>query len=313
MASSRRWAGLLVAAGVLSSVSVSLSGQVLPVEAQVYVLAASMSHGGTHVPGQGYLGIDIRDVSESEVVALRLKSSRGAEIIMVDHDGPAGKAGLREHDVVLSVNGTLVDGEDQLRKLLHDMQPGRAVAMLVCRNGAEQTVNATMANRAELERQAWENHWTVPEPAFEDSYPSSVGNARGGPGRGFIAGHLLPLAPAYTGAIVDALDGQLADYFGVREGRGLLVHEVEGNSPAAAAGLHAGDVVTRINGDRVGSKSDWGRALHDSKGHPVSLTIVRDRREQTLTMVPDGKHHSQLEPPVEPPLNRSRLSVLLLR
>ncbi len=313
MASSRRWAGLLVAAGVLSLAGSTLAGQVLRADPDVYVLAASMPHAGTHVPGQGYLGIDIRDVSEGEVLPLHLKSSRGAEIIMVDHDGPAGKAGLREHDVVLSVNGTQVDGEDQLRKLLHDMQPGHAVAMLVCRNGAEQTVNVIMANRAELERQAWENHWTVPEPAFEDSYPSAAGSARGSSGRGFMAGHLLPAAPVYTGVVVDVLGGQLADYFGIKEGHGLLVHEVEGNSPAAAAGLRAGDVVTRVNGDRVGSKSDWGRALHDSKGHPVSLTIVRDRHEQTLTMVPDSKHRSQLEEPQEPTLNHSRLSVLLLR
>ena len=67
-----------------------------------------------------------------------------------------------------------------------------------------------------------------------------------------------------------------------------------------------------MNGDRVGSKSDWGRALHDSKGHPVSLTIVRDRHEQTLTMVPDSKHRSQLEYPEQPAPEHSR-SVLLLR
>ena len=313
MAFSKRWAGSLVAGCVLSTAGLSASGQVLQGDAPAAVLAASMSHAGGHLPGQGYLGIDIRDVSESEVVALRLRSSHGAEIIMVDHDGPAGKAGLREHDVVLMVNGTQVDGEDQLRKLLHDMPPGRSVAMVVCRNGAEQTVNAIMANRAELERQAWENHWTVPEPTFEDSYPSAAGSARGGPGKGFMAGHLLPVAPAYTGAVVEVLGAQLADYFGVKEGRGLLVHDVEGNSPAAAAGLRAGDVVTRVNGDRVGSKADWGHALHDSKGHPVSLTIVRDRREQTLTMVPDSKHRSQVDEPQPPAPDRSRLSVLLLR
>ncbi len=313
MAFNRRWAGPLITAWMLFSAGLTVTGQMLQGGSPVAVLAAPMSHAGTRLPGQGYLGIDIRDVSEGEVTALHLRSSHGAEIIMVDHDGPAGKAGLREHDVVLSVNGTQVDGEDQLRKLLHDMQPGRSVAMVVCRNGAEQTVNATMANRAELERQAWENHWTVPEPTFEDSYPSAAGNARGGPGRGFMAGHLLPAAPAYTGAVVDVLGAQLADYFGVKEGRGLLVHDVEGNSPAAVAGLRAGDVVTRVNGDRVGSKADWGRALHDSKGHPVSLTIVRDRHEQTLTMVPDSKHHSQLEEPQQPTLERCRLSVLLLR
>ncbi len=267
---------------------------------------------GSRLPGQGYLGIDIRDISDSEVGALRLKDSRGAEVIMVDHDGPAGKAGLREHDVVLSVNGTLIEGEDHLRKTLRELQPGRSVSMLICRGGAEQTVSATMANRAELEKQAWEQHWTVPEPSREEGAVSAPA-AKSGFGHSFMSGHILPMTTAYTGVTVDALGAQLADFFGVKDGKGLLVHAVEENSPAAIGGLHAGDVVTRINGDHVATKSDWSKALHDSKGHPVSLTIIRDRREQMLTMVPDAKHRSELVPPAQPAAERSWLSILLLR
>lgn len=309
MACNRRLLRLLPVSLVLSVVCAAATGQT--VQNDLLLAALSMSpHGAARAQSQGYLGIDIRDVTEGEIAALHLKSADGAEITMVDHDGPAGKAGLREHDVVLSVNGAQVQGEDQLRKMLREMQPGRAVAMVICRAGVQQTVNATMANRAELEKQAWENHWTVPEPTYEDSYPSQQVGARGGLSRGFMSGHLLPLTSVYTGAAVDALTPQLATYFGVREGRGLLVQDVDGNSPAAAAGLRAGDVITRVNGDRVGSKSEWGRALHDSKGHPVSLTVVRDQHEQTLTMVPNSKRRSQLTQP-QAPANESGLSVLL--
>ncbi len=288
--------------------------------ADTLLFSGAAAHGGPgsrpQAQGQGYLGIDIRDITDGEVGTLHLKSSHGAEITMVDHDGPAGKAGLREHDVVLSVNGTTVDTTDQLRKLLREMQPGRSVSMVVCRSGQEQTVNAVMANRAELERQAWEQHWVVPEPVADDAVPSSPmdsGAGRSGFGHGFMAGHLLPLAPAYTGATVDAMGTQLADYFGVKDGKGMLVHGVDANSPAAIAGLHAGDVVTKVNGGRVATKSEWMRALRDSKGHPVSLTVVRDRHEQTLTMVPDAKHRSEVEPMPPPPTERSWLSMMLLR
>ena len=278
-------------------------------------MASGAGAGGNRTPGQGYLGIGIRDISDGEVSTLRLKSSRGAEIIEVDHDGPAGKAGLREHDVVLSVNGTPVEREDQLRRILHDLQPGRSVTLVVCRGGTEQTVNATMANRSELERQAWDNHYTVPEPEREEGLvaPSTAPAVKSSFGHSFMSGHLLPMAPAYTGATVDALGAQLAGYFGVKDGRGLLVHEVDENSPAALAGLHAGDVVVRVNGQMVSSKSEWSRSLRDSKGHPVSLTVVRSRGEQTLVMVPDAKHRSQVEPPATPPGERGWLSLLLLR
>ncbi len=74
---------------------------------------------------QGYLGVDVRDVSEESVSLLKLREARGAEIIRVDHDAPAGKMGLREHDVVLQLNGVAVEGEEQIRRMLRELAPGR--------------------------------------------------------------------------------------------------------------------------------------------------------------------------------------------
>src|SRR5580704_8158682 len=68
--------------------------------------SGSVGSGARAVPG--YLGIDVRDVSDDEAPTLKLKDSHGAEIIRVDHDGPAGKMGLREHDVVVQMNGAII-------------------------------------------------------------------------------------------------------------------------------------------------------------------------------------------------------------
>ena len=315
MASSKP--GVLAAAALLA---LSLAPLHLPAQARMAVVAldgdmlspAGHGSGGSHNQGPGYLGIMVRDVTDAEVGTLHLKSAHGAEVTMVDHDGPAGKAGLRAHDVITSVNGMPVDDEDSLHRLLHDLQPGRTVSLIVCRDGSEQTVNATMANRTELEKQAWEQHWVVPEPAADDTVAATPAIAtKSGFGHNFMSGHLLALAPAYTGATVDAMGAQLASYFGVKDGKGLLVHEVDTNSPAAIAGLQAGDVVTKINGGHVASKSDWNRALRDSKGHPVSLVVVRDRHEQTLTMIPDAKHRSAVDPPPPPAEDRNWMTMLL--
>lgn len=313
MAFNRHFPFRLSACVLAGCLSFNAASRALPRVRLEAVLTAPLGYGGaggSRLQGQGYLGIDIRDISDNEAGALRLKDSRGAEIVMVDHDGPAAKAGLREHDVVLSVNGTLIEGEEDLRKLLRELQPGRSISMVVCRGGTEQTVSAVMANRAELERQAWEQHWTVPEPVREEGIAAAPA-AKNSFGHGFMSGHLLPMAPAYTGATVDALGIQLAGFFGVKDGKGLLVHAIDENSPAALAGLHAGDVVTKVNGDHVSTKSEWSRALRDSKGHPVSLLVVRDRHELTLTMVPDGKHRSEVE--ASPAQERGWLSILLPR
>ena len=275
---------------------------VLLLAGQMWAASAAAANAGGK-QGKGYLGITFHDVGESEISSLRLKDGHGAEIVMVDHDGPAGKAGLREHDVVLSLNGVTVTGEDQLRKMLHDMQPGRTVSLYICRDGSERTVNATLGNRAEVEKRAMETRWTVPSPtagqdeALFTPAPAEPPSAPKGFAHSFMTGHILPVSPAYTGATVDAMGSQLAEYFGVKDGKGLLVHGVEANSPAAAAGLRAGDVVVIVNGVAVGTEKDWVRALRDSKGRTVSLTVVRDRKEQILTMVPDSKKRSSMEQP----------------
>jgi S1-C subfamily serine protease len=275
----------------------------------LHVNAVSAIHGhasaGNHnTPVQGYLGIMFHDVSESTYNAQHLKEKRGAEIVMVDHDGPAGKAGLREHDVVLSMNGTNIDGEDQLRKMLHDMQPGRIISLYICRDGVERTVSATLSTREEVDKQARLTRWTVPAPLDESTVatdtppPPPPSTSKGGMfSHSFMPGHLLPLLPVYTGAVVDTMGSQLATYFGVKDGKGLLVHSVESNSAAASAGLRAGDVVTRMNGAQVNTERDWQRALHEAKGKPITLTVMRDRKEQTMTMVADGKKHSEVVEP----------------
>src|ERR1035441_7373360 len=168
--------------------------------------------GGSGAPtrgGQGYLGVDLRDVTADQLGALKLKEARGAEIILVDHDAPAGKAGLREHDVVLQMNGQAIDGEDQIRKMLHECPPGKAITLVVSRDGQQMTVTTQMANREEVERQAWEQHLTVPEPqappsdnAGSDFAPASS-PAPAVRGNSFIGTMLMN--PSYTGAMLEEM------------------------------------------------------------------------------------------------------------
>ena len=254
---------------------------------------------------QGYLGVGIRDVPADQVAPLKLKEARGAEIVQVDHDAPAGKAGLREYDVILRVNGQAIEGAEQLSRLLHESPPGKTVVLVISRDGQPITVTTQLASQEEVERQAWEQHLTVPEPQEQPSeiegsiyFAAPAAPASPAPpvrGNSFL-GPLL-MDPSYTGAMLETMSSQLAGYFGVPGGAGLLVRSVEANSPAALAGMRAGDVVVRANAKPVASSADWTKAIKDSHGRPLAVVVLRDKKELTLTLTPDNKRRSSLEQP----------------
>jgi serine protease Do len=279
---------------------------------------SSAGMAATNSKTQGYLGVDIRDVGDDQLSALKMKEAHGAEVIHVDHDGPAGKAGLREHDVILQMNGTVIEGEDQLRRMLRETPAGRTATLIISRDGQQQTVTTRLANKLEVERQAWEGHWIVPVPSEEGAgagAPAASAPATGsgsgsgsssssGKGQGFFSSN--PVArgshnliatmtgSSYTGALVENMEPQLAEFFGAT-GTGVLVHSVDADSPAAKAGLRAGDVVVRANSMKMANSSDWMKIVRENRGKSVEVVVLRDKKEQTLTLVPDGKKRSSVD------------------
>src|SRR4029077_18346244 len=79
--------------------------------------------------GGSYLGVDTRDITPDRLRDLQLKGEHGVEVTLVDQDAPAGKAGLKEHDVILTINGNQVESVEQLRRMIHEIPPGRAVTL----------------------------------------------------------------------------------------------------------------------------------------------------------------------------------------
>jgi serine protease Do len=295
-------------AGSFGVVLVAMAAAGLPAMASAPPEAGASTQffvGGGAVSRQGYLGVDVRDITPEQASALKLHEGHGAEIIMVDHDAPAGKCGLREHDVLLQMNGQAIEGRDQVRRMLHDLQPGRPVQLILSRDGQSITVNTQMSSREEVERVAWEQHLTPAESQADlgDVTQSSPGASR--TGNSFLGGTLA--GSAYTGAVLEKMTAQLADFFGVPSGAGLLVRSVQPNSPAALAGMHAGDVVLRAASRIVSSTGDWARALKASRNQPVPVVVLRDKKEQTLTLALDTKKRSSLEQ--HPDSDASRLGL----
>ncbi len=218
----------------------------------------------------GYLGVHITAVTPEQASTLKLQDSSGAIITYVDQDGPACRAGLLENDVVVAFNGSKVDTPDQLQGLIHTSAPQKQVTLTVVRNGQRKDVKVTLGT------------WRVASNTRGSSFLMSSPP----PPRAYVPDVEIPsfaILSARHGLVVESLSPQLADFFGVPRGHGVLIRSVEGGSPAAAAGLRAGDVVVKVNNETVHDMADWQRSMR-TDANKVSIGILREKHEQTVVI-----------------------------
>jgi serine protease Do len=250
---------------------------------------------GQHKSKTSYLGVDVSDVDSDRVAALKLKEETGVEVLGVDQDAPAGRAGIKEHDVILAVNGAKIESEDQLRRVIRETPPGRTVDVLISRDGKQMTLKPTLAAHDQMTAVWVAPNVTVPEIHVEPH----IAPMPPMPPMSFAESMDTPDIRIYTnirsvGALVENLTPQLRDFFGVKNGTGILVRSVEKGSPASVGGLRAGDVIVRVGQETVNDSGDWRRALRNKSGD-VTLGIVRDKREQNVTVkLPERRQTGQM-------------------
>ncbi len=234
--------------------------------------------------GSSYLGVDIADITTDRLAALKLKEEHGAEITMVDQDAPAGKAGVHVHDVILSLNGTAVDSAAQLRRMIKETPPGRIISLGISRDGEPLTIKVQLADRHKSmgwDPKNFEYKYEMPKipPIPDIDIPVSV---------------VVVHSSMRSGLMVENMSQQLGEFFGVKDGNGVLVRSVEKGSRGEKAGFRAGDVIVKVNNQRVHDASDFTHALRSSSGN-ASVTILREKREQNLTLtLPESKDSGAL-------------------
>jgi serine protease Do len=233
-----------------------------------------------------YLGVDTRDITPDRLSVLHLKEETGVEITMVDQDAPAGKAGLKEQDVILTLNGEKIVSVEQLRRMIRETPSGRVITLGVSRNGTPMTFKVQLADRknsfAYSLPKAKDFHFEMPAlPTIpEMDMPVSI---------------VVVHSSARSGLMVENLTPQLGDFFGVKNGQGVLVRSVEKGSRADKAGFRAGDVIVKINGEPIHDAGDFSHALRSRReSNSTTVSILRDKKEQTITFTLPERNKSQL-------------------
>jgi C-terminal processing protease CtpA/Prc len=184
-----------------------------------------------------------------------------------------------------------VEGAEQLRRMLREIPAGHKVSLEISRDGKEQTLTAELANRKLMEHEVWNSIGTG-----GDIFGTGPGMAMFGDGDSPMPGGFhMPFfgSSLNVGALVEPLTSQMAEYLGVKGG--LMVRQVAHKSEADTAGLKAFDVILKVGPDAIATMADWERALHSNQGKPVQVTILRDKKQQTLTLQVDSKRHGLLD------------------
>lgn len=252
--------------------------------------------------GRGsHLGVSLADVGSEDRARLKLSDERGALVKEVQADTPAAKAGLKADDVIARFDGEAVRSAAQLARLVRETPPGRTVAIEVSRGGATQRLTATLGEGRPFafSGDVGDVHVEVPPippvpplppmPPIEPLVREGIDRAR----RGFF----LVDRPGRLGLTYQELSGQLARYFKVEDGS-LLVSEVSEDSPAAKAGLKAGDIIVRVNGKPVSRGQELREEVARAEaGSSITLRVQRDGKPVDVKVTlgaraRDGRHPS---------------------
>jgi serine protease Do len=210
----------------------------------------------------GRLGISIRDVSDDDIKKAK-GLTQGVIVEEVDVDSAALKAGIKTGDAIVEFDGERVRTARQFTRLVQESPVGRAVPIVVMRDG--QRVTLSVERRDDPPSFSYFNSME-PLMKFPKVAPALPFKIDGG-GR--------------LGISIQELSSQLAEYFGTKEG--VLVTSVADNSNASRAGLKAGDVITSFDGQSVTSTSALVRRTQRlDPGDEFTVSVIRDKKSMTL-------------------------------
>ena len=233
------------------------------------------------------IGITVLDLEETDKKDVK----SGVVVDAVNAGGPGDKAGVKAGDAIVEFDGDRVRSARQFQRLVQESASGRAVPVVLSRAGQRVTVTITPETRSLGDDygghllDSMVVHPPFPPPPPAAALPPAAPRApTPPPALDWFNGDnsvMILTGRGRLGITTEQVSGQLAEYFGVKEG--ALVKSVQDGSAASKAGIKAGDVITSINGSHVYDPSDVTRAANRLEdGAEFTVEVVRDHKTQTL-------------------------------
>jgi serine protease Do len=189
---------------------------------------------------RGWLGVQIQPVTQDIADGLGLKDAKGAIVAKVEKDSPAAAAGLKDGDVITSVNGDAVADAHDLTRTIGALGPKKPAKLQIIRKGSSETIDATLG-------------------AMPDDKQAKA-DAPQAPTKDAMAKYGMTLAPA--GAVEGAA-------------KGVVVADVDPDGAAAEKGIQTGDVILEVAGQPVSQPSDVVAAINAAKADGKKSVLMR--------------------------------------
>jgi len=200
---------------------------------------------------RGWLGVEIQEVTADLAQSFGLAKPEGALVASVDKSGPAAKGGIERGDVILTFDGKPVVDEHSLPVLVADTPIGKKVQVDIIRNGKAQKLEVSVGELKEA------NVQTAKAEEAGGSWGMQVGD----------------------------LTPEIANQFHIQADKGVVIRRVAPDSPAADAGLMAGDVVLEINHEKIGSADEFMSKAKSAKQTKKPALLLVQRGGATLYTV----------------------------
>nr|WP_121021175.1 DegQ family serine endoprotease [Litoreibacter meonggei] len=198
---------------------------------------------------RGWLGVRIQDVTDDVAEALELADAKGALVTDVP-DGPGKDSGIKAGDVITTFDGNDVKDTRELVRLVGNTTVGKAVRVVVIRDGKSETLKVTLGRREEAEATA------VPVAMDKSDVEETT----------------------ILGMTVAVLNGDLREQLGLDDGlEGLVVKDVAEDSDAYEKGLRAGDLIVEAGQQKIASVDDLEARIDEAKeaGRKSFLMLIR--------------------------------------
>ncbi len=221
-----------------------------------------------------YIGIYMENLTDTIKDECRYPHENGVYVAGVAVASPAEKAGLKEHDIVYRFGKDEVEDSIHLCSLVQARKPGDKVSIVYYRDGERKSAFVTIGTRELPSAMALQNEKLAQE------YMKRANKAAGMRFRMMGEPSLLR---GRLGMVLEDLNKDLAPYFNVKEDEGVLVVQVEEDSPAEKAGVKAGDVITAVGGEPVHSVEALASEVSKAgEGDTLTVALIRKGVKKSL-------------------------------